>query len=64
MGSDSEQFENTAPAMTAGSCGRVEPAGDSGDMLASIGYEAADPSFFSPQWRETLQGLSHKRELP
>ena len=36
MGSDSEQFENTAPAMTAGSCGRVEPAGDSGDMLGQI----------------------------
>ncbi len=56
MGSDSEQFKDTVPAMAASASGSIEPPSDAGDMLASIGYEAADPSFFSPQWRETLQG--------
>jgi len=62
MGSDSEQGKSAAPAVTAGAPGSTEPAGDALDMLASIGYEAADPSLFSPQWREAMQGLQ-KRDL-
>jgi len=62
MGSDSEQGKNATPAMMAGASGSNEPAGDALDMLASIGYEAADPSLFSPQWREATQGLP-KRDL-
>jgi hypothetical protein len=62
MGSDSEQSKTAAPAMMASTPGSTEPAGDALDMLASIGYEAADPSLFSPQWRETMQGPP-KRDL-
>ena len=62
MGIDSEQGKNSVPAMMASASGRTEPAGDAPDMLASIGYEAADPSLFAPQWRETMQGLP-KRDL-
>ena len=63
MGSDSEQYKDVAPAKAASFSGSVEALSDAVDMLASIGYEAADPSLFSPQWRESLQGLSHKRDL-
>ena len=56
MGSDSEQFKDAVPALAASASGSVEPPSDAGDMLACIGYEAADPSFFSPHWREALHG--------
>lgn len=63
MGSDSEQFKDVVPALAARPSGSVEPLSEAGDMLDSIGYEAADPSFFSPQWREALQGQSPRRDL-
>ena len=62
MGSNSEQFEEGAAMVAAGVSRSIELPGESTDMLASIGYEAADPSLFAPQWRETLQALPGKRE--
>lgn len=59
MGSDSEQFKNPVPTVALAAPGS-QPQAD-GDTLASIGYEAADPSLLSPQWREALQGLSDRR---
>jgi hypothetical protein len=57
MGSDFEQSKNSAPAVMASAPRRIEPTGDTSEMLASIGYEAADPSLFSPQWCEAVRGL-------
>ena len=62
MGSDSKPFEPAAPAMPAGTIGITELRCDAAEMLASIGYEAADPSLQSPHWHETLQGLPNRRD--
>jgi hypothetical protein len=62
MGSDSKSFQDAAAAVASSASRSVELSGDGADMLAFIGYEAADPSLFSPQWRETLQSLPSKRE--
>jgi hypothetical protein len=63
MGSDFEQSKNAAPAMMAVAPGSIERTVDTSDMLASIGYEAADPSLFSPQWREAMLGQPNRRDL-
>jgi len=59
MGSDSEQYKDASPAMAPSPSDVAETRSDALDLLASIGYEAADPSFFCPQW----QGLSDHRDL-
>ena len=62
MGSNSTPCFNAAPAaLPAVIDVSSEGPRDAADVLASIGYEAADPSLLSPQWIETLQGLPDRQ---
>ena len=63
MGSNSQAFEPAAPALLANAPVAGESLADSAaDLLAAIGYEAADPSLLSPQWHETLRVMPGKRD--
>ena len=62
MGSDSHQFKPTGAAASDGPSDRSSAAPDAADMLASIGYEAADPSLQAPHWHETLLGLANRQD--
>jgi len=63
MGSDSQEFDPAAPAVSAAAPLASESLADSAaDLLAAIGYEAADPSLQSPQWHETMRVMPGKRD--
>jgi hypothetical protein len=61
MGYDARKSEDQTPARAAPSAADVPMLAT--DASAAIGYEAADPSLFTPDWSEALEEVGKIRSL-
>jgi hypothetical protein len=62
VASEADRSEAQQPEVAASPAVAGDACRSAGTVDAAIGYEAADPSLFLPQWCETLHRESTQRD--